>query len=220
VQLIAGEDGIDQPLPVFRRGPGLRTVAFTLARRTTYRAGVAEIAAQQLDDIADQLLRFCLTDVGQIIVRNISRIAERPGVGFTGVRMNTGGDDLLTVAHEFDFLAGAAIGGDQVDGDLGEWISGAKYDGALWRPADPRQDSAARFKPLAYQILDCDGSELVENVGVESRRVPGQDPGVGRARPVSAPRLQHLARHVFDLLPSLERRLLADDRNRHIATVD
>ena len=172
------------------------------------RAGVAEIAAQQLDDIVDQLLRLGLADIGQIIARDVGRIAERPGIRLAGVRMNAGDDDLLAVAQEFDFLAGAAVGGDQVGGDLGEWISGAKRNRALRRLADARQDTAALFKPFAYQFLDCDRGGLVENIGVERRRELGQNAGIVRARPVSAPRLQHRMRHVLDLLPALERRHL------------
>jgi hypothetical protein len=92
------------------------------ARWTPGRAGVAKIAAQQLDDIVNQLLLLRRVDIGQIIVRDVGRIAEWPDVRLAGVAMNAGSDDLLAVAHEFDFLAAAAIGGDQVDGDLGEWV--------------------------------------------------------------------------------------------------
>ena len=120
VQLIAGKNIVDQLLPVVGRIPGLRAIA--LARWARRRAGVAEIAAQQLDDIVDQLLRLRLADIGQIIARDVGRIAERPAIGLAGARMNAGDDDLLAVAQEFDFLAGAAVGGDQVGGDLGEWI--------------------------------------------------------------------------------------------------
>ena len=92
--------------------------------------------------------------------------------------MNAGGDDLLTVTHEFDFFAGAAVGGDQVDGDLGEGIDGAKRNRALGRPTDTRQNITALFEAFADQFLDCDGGGLVENIGVERRREFGQNAGI------------------------------------------
>ena len=76
VKLIAGKNIVDELLPIFGRISGLCAIA--LARRTARRAGVTEITAQQLDDVVDQLLRFRFADVGQIIVRDVGRIAERP----------------------------------------------------------------------------------------------------------------------------------------------
>src|SRR5439155_10193724 len=109
-------------------------------------------------------------DIGQIIARDVGRIAERPDIGFASVRMNSSGDDLLTVTHEFDFLAGLTVGVNQIDGNLGEWIRSTKRDRALRRFADARQDITAPFKAFAYEIFNCDDGGLVENIGVERRR--------------------------------------------------
>ena len=92
--------------------------------------------------------------------------------------MNAGDHDLLAVAHELDFFAGAAVSGDQIGGDLGEWISGAKWNRALRRLSDPGQDTAAFFKPFAYQFFDRDRGRLVENIDVERRRLLGQNAGI------------------------------------------
>src|SRR5262249_1363573 len=147
-------------------------------------------------------------------------IAERPDIGLEGVGMDASGDDLLAVAHKFDFLSGVTVGGDQIDGDLRKRGSGAKRDRALGRLTDAGEDTAALLEPLAYQVLECNGGRLVENIDVERRCVPSQNAGIGRAREISAPRFEHRARYVFDLLPAREWWRFADDRNGRIAVID
>src|SRR5262249_59305627 len=134
--------------------------------------------------------------------------------------MDAGGDCLLPPTHELELLASTAIGGDQIDGNFGERSSGAKHDRALWWLANARQDMAAPLESLAHLLLDRDRGGLAQDIGIECRRVLGQDAGIRRPRPILVPRLQHWARDLPDLLPLLERRLFSYRRDRRVTMID
>ena len=108
-------------------------------------------------------------------MRNVGRIAERPGIGFAGFRVNSVGDDLLPWPG-IRFFRRCSVSGDQVGGDLGERNGGAERNCALGRLADARQDIAAVFEAFAYQFLnrDCGGSLRISasSVGVNLVKFP------------------------------------------------
>ena len=55
---------------------------------------------QQLGGALDQLARFRLADVGQILAGDRARLAAEPRIGFVRVGMNSGDDNLLPRRQE------------------------------------------------------------------------------------------------------------------------
>src|SRR5262249_20069424 len=103
-----------------------------------------------------------------------------PAVGLLGVGVDSGDDDLLTVAQKLHFLPLAFVRRDQVDGDLLERLFAAEGAREFWRLADADERVPVA---LAYELLTGFCRGRVEDVDVERRHAPSQAAGIGRVGP-------------------------------------
>ena len=62
---------------------------------------------QYSESVVNELARFCLCDVRQILPTNLTGLTTMPGVGAPGVRMHAEDRELLTIGKEFEFLFAA-----------------------------------------------------------------------------------------------------------------
>src|SRR3974390_374243 len=101
-------DVVEQILPVV--GSALAAalwrgaIAFAPGFRSLRSSRVAEIANEQLDNVINELARFCFANVGQLLKLDLPRLAAVPAIRLLGVGMDTGDDDLLPLAEKFDLL--------------------------------------------------------------------------------------------------------------------
>src|SRR5262249_22360909 len=107
--------------------------------------------------------------VGQIQIRNLSRLAAMPSVSLAGVLMHTESDKLLVLGKHFNFLTFVAVRRDQADADVFERLVGAKYNRALRRLTKAHEKMSLLFKPLAGECLARFSCILIENVEVQRR---------------------------------------------------
>src|SRR4029077_19729560 len=118
------------------------------------RSRVIEVADEQLNDFVDETPRFVSTDIRQFFARNLSWLATTPAVRLLRFGVNAVDNNLLSVGQEFDFLAGRAVGRNDVDDDFRERFFGSKRDRALRRLADAGKDVSVLLVALAHVIFD------------------------------------------------------------------
>jgi hypothetical protein len=116
-----------QMFPVGRTATaGVGTVPLAcLSVRPLPRSYVVEIPDEEFNDLADELARLVLADVGQVFELDFSGFAAVPTIWLPGFGMDSGDDDLLPVTEKFDFLRARVRRGDVGD-DLRERFNRTK----------------------------------------------------------------------------------------------
>src|SRR6516164_3319955 len=128
---------IEQILPVLGAcGFGLSVGLSGL--RALRRAGVAEIAGEDFNDVGNERAGLLFPDVGQILELDLPRLAAVPAIKLFGLGMGAEACELLPVAQKLD-LFGLSVGRHDVGEDLRERLYRTKQYRPLRRLADSHQ---------------------------------------------------------------------------------
>jgi hypothetical protein len=95
-----------------------------------------------------------------------------------------------------------------------ERLERAQQDRTLWRLAGSDREVAAFLEPLTGERLDRFGGLGIHDVDIDSRRKSGQNTGVGRVGIELVPQPDRGVVAIDLLLPLLDRRPLAIERER------
>ena len=110
---------------------------------------IAVFGDEELDHVLHQHPGFRLVEVRQVVARDFSEVATKPGVGLACIRMDAVDDDLLAVAHQFNLLTGVAIRRHEVDRNLVKRLGSLERNCALRCAPDADKNLSAVAVALA-----------------------------------------------------------------------